>query len=80
MMQHPLSVQFAPLQGYTEAVYRNAHESVFGGADIYYTPFVRVEKGTFRSKDIRDISPENNRVSPSYPSSSPQQQRKRKRF
>ena len=62
MMQQTLSIQFAPLQGYTETVYRNAHEAVFGGADIYYTPFVRVEKETFRPKDVRDISPEKNRV------------------
>ena len=56
------SIFFAPLQGYTEAIYRNAHASVFGGIEAYYTPFVRFEKNIFRPKDIREISPENNSV------------------
>ncbi len=52
----------APLQGFTEAPWRNAHHEIFGGADAYYTPFVRLEHGEFRSKDVRDVSPENNAV------------------
>ncbi len=52
---------FAPLQGYTEAFYRNAHADVIGGIDEYYTPFLRLEKGTFRTKDLSDIQPERNR-------------------
>lgn len=55
-----LPIHFAPLQGYTDAIYRNAHASFFGGVTAYYTPFVRYEKGRFRSKDIRDIDPQNN--------------------
>lgn len=61
-MQETLPIYLAPLQGYTEAPYRNAHAACFGGVDTYYTPFVRLEKGHFRPKDIRDIKPENNRV------------------
>lgn len=52
----------APLQGLTEAPWRNAHREVFGGIDAYYTPFVRIERGEFRHKDLRDIAPENNSV------------------
>ena len=48
-------IQFAPLQGYTDQVYREAHARVFGGVETYYTPFVRVEKGEVRKKDLRDI-------------------------
>lgn len=56
-------VHFAPLQGFTDAVLRNAHEKVFGGVDSYYTPFVRLEKGdTFRRRELVDIEKENNRV------------------
>ena len=33
-------VAFAPLQGYTDCVYRRAHSEVAGGVDEYYTPFV----------------------------------------
>ena len=36
-------IHFAPLQGYTDSVYREAHTRVFGGVDTYYTPFVRIE-------------------------------------
>ncbi len=47
---------FAPLQGFTEAPYRKAHHEVCGGGDAYYAPFVRLEKGEIRKKDLRDIS------------------------
>ena len=47
-------IHFAPLQGYTDSVYREAHTRVFGGVDTYYTPFVRIEKGGFRNKDLKD--------------------------
>ncbi len=56
-----LPICFAPLQGYTEAVYRQAHARVFGGIDTYYAPFVRIEHGEIRRKDVRDVNPENNR-------------------
>lgn len=63
-MQDTLPIHFAPLQGYTEAIYRNAHDAFFGGVDTYYTPFVRLEKGNFRRRDVRGIEPENNGVLP----------------
>lgn len=59
-MDGNISIYAAPLQGYTEAAWRNAHHTVFGGTDGYFTPFVRIEKGAFRNKDLRDINPENN--------------------
>lgn len=61
-MQDTLPIHFAPLQGYTEVFYRNAHAACFGGVDTYYTPFVRLEKGSFRRRDVRGIEPENNQV------------------
>ena len=57
-----LPIHFAPLQGYTEASYRNAHAAIFGGVDTYHTPFVRIDRGDFRYKDVRDIDPVNNSV------------------
>ena len=62
MMSQTLPIHFAPLQGYTEVFYRNAHAACFGGVDTYYTPFVRLEKGSFRNRDVRGIEPENNKV------------------
>lgn len=48
----------APLQGYTEAAFRHFHAEVYGGcngaADAYFTPFVRVEHGEARGRDMRD--------------------------
>lgn len=54
-------MHFAPLQGYTDAVYREAHARAFGAVAAYYTPFVRYEKGGFRNKDLKEIAPEANR-------------------
>lgn len=62
-----IPVYFAPLQGYTDADYRNAHNLSFAGIDSYYTPFVRIEKGEFRKKDLKDISPGNNDSTPVIP-------------
>ena len=53
-------IEFAPLQGYTDAIYRTIHNKVFGGINSYYSPFIRLEKGEVRQKDIKDILPENN--------------------
>ena len=61
-MQKTLPIHFAPLKGYTDVISRNAHAACFGGIDAYYTPFVRVEKGTFRHRDVRGIEPGNNQV------------------
>jgi len=75
----PIAIHFAPLQGYTEAPYRNFHSSAFGGVDTYYTPFVRLEKGEFRRKELRDINPENNTVPKLIPqliASDPEEMRK----
>ncbi len=67
-------IHFAPLQGYTDSVYREAHARIFGGVATYYTPFVRIEKGGFRNKDLKDIACDRNRqvhVIPQLIASSP---------
>ena len=62
-----LLIHFAPLQGYTDDVYRRIHHELFGGITTYYTPFVRMEGGGVRSKDMRDIRPEFNEGVPVVP-------------
>ena len=57
-MMEPYVIHFAPLQGYTDSVYREAHAQIFGGVETYYTPFVRLEKTGFRNKELRDLVPE----------------------
>ncbi len=49
----------APLQGLTEAAWRNVHHGLFGdmqGDVEYFTPFIRVEKGEVRARDLRDFT------------------------
>ena len=62
-----MKIAFAPLQGYTDAVYRRAHHEVAGGVDEYYTPFVRWENEGLRPKDRRDVDPERNAGVPTVP-------------
>ncbi|MDY6332879.1 MAG: tRNA-dihydrouridine synthase family protein [Fibrobacter sp.] len=50
-----LKILFAPLQGYTTGIYRRAHAEIFGGVDAYYAPFLRIENGKPREKDLRDL-------------------------
>lgn len=57
-----MKIYSAPLQGFTEAVWRNIHNVVFGGIDGYFTPFLRYEHGEIRNKDIRDVERKNNAV------------------
>jgi tRNA-dihydrouridine synthase len=46
----------APLQGYTTAPWRRFHAEIYGAADAYFSPFLRVEKGEVRRHDLRDIT------------------------
>lgn len=57
-----MQVLFAPLQGYTTGIYRKAHAEIFGGVDAYYAPFLRIENGRPREKDLRDIDDDHNLI------------------
>lgn len=62
-MESRKEIHFAPVQGYTDSIYRNLHHSMFKGIDAYYTPFIRLEKGhEFRPRDLRDCDPSVNTV------------------
>ena len=67
MEEQLLPIYFAPLQGYTDDVYRRVHQALVGGVARYYTPFLRVEGGGVRSKDLRDVDPKNNQGVPLVP-------------
>ena len=60
-------IAFAPLQGYTDSVYRRAHRIHAGGVTEYYTPFIRLEGGTPRRKDMRDIAADECKGVPTVP-------------
>lgn len=53
-----MRIFFAPLQGFTEDAYRRLHSQLIGGVEAYCTPFIRLEHGEVRQKDLRDIRPE----------------------
>lgn len=58
-MHENFKLMVAPLQGLTEAEWRNVHFGLFGdrqGDVEYFTPFIRVEKGEVRARDLRDYS------------------------
>lgn len=57
-----MQYHFAPLQGYTDAVFRETHAKHFKGIDAYYTPFCRVEKGEMRWHDQKEINPNRNPI------------------
>lgn len=60
MMENPRFELFAaPLQGVTDRRWRHAHAGVAGEegrADLYFAPFVRVEHGLPRNRDLRDVA------------------------
>lgn len=62
-----MKIHFAPVQGHTDAAYRHFHAGRYTPADEYYTPFIRLEHGEVRKKDINDLNApvaENDRVVP----------------
>ena len=51
----------APIQGITDANYRNHYNSIFGGIDEYYSPFISpTSNEEFSSTFFNDIRPEKN--------------------
>ncbi|MDE6693530.1 MAG: tRNA-dihydrouridine synthase family protein [Muribaculaceae bacterium] len=65
-----LRLMAAPIQGLTEAAWRSVHFRMFGcfqGDVEYFTPFVRVEKGEVRKRDLHDFTSELNAGIPLTP-------------
>jgi len=56
-----MKIYFAPLEGITGYVFRNAYEKYYGGIDKYFTPFISPHtKKLMDTREKRDILPENN--------------------
>ncbi len=52
---------FAPLEGITGYIYRNAYQKFFHNVDCYYTPFIAPNKNQcFSSRERNDVLPEHN--------------------
>ncbi len=53
---------FAPMEGITGYIYRNAHHTFFGNMDKYFSPFiVPNQNGKLSTRERNDILPENNK-------------------
>lgn len=53
---------FAPMEGITKYLYREAFNCYFGGIDKYFTPFISPDKNTcLNKKELNDILPEHNK-------------------
>ena len=63
-----IALHFAPLQGYTDDIYRRLHHQLVGGVVFLLHPLLcdRTWR-TSAPKDLRDIAPEHNENVPVVP-------------
>jgi len=56
-----MNFYFAPMEGLTGYIYRNAHNAFFNNIDKYFSPFIPANQSEkFKTREINDILPENN--------------------
>lgn len=56
-----MKLYFAPLEGVTTRLFRDVHFKCFGGADLYYSPFITPgTEDKITSKLIKDVLPDEN--------------------
>lgn len=56
-----MNFYFAPMEGLTGYIYRNAHHSFFNNIDKYFSPFIIANQSdSFKTRELNDILPENN--------------------
>ena len=56
-----MKIYFAPMEGMTDGILRQAHHRIFGGVDVYCLPFHKLTQSlSLLTREIRDISPEEN--------------------
>ena len=57
-----MKIYFAPLEGITTYIFRNAYEKAFSGIDKYFAPFISpADHCAMNPKERRDVLPENNK-------------------
>ena len=56
-----MNFYFAPMEGLTGYIYRNAHHAVFNQIGKYFSPFIMANQSeSFKTRELNDILPENN--------------------
>lgn len=56
-----MNFYFAPMEGLTGYIYRNAHKAFFNNIDKYFSPFIFPNQSDrFTTRELKDILPENN--------------------
>ena len=56
-----MNYYFAPMEGLTGYVYRNAHNAFFHNINKYFSPFIVANQSdSFKTRELNDILPENN--------------------
>ena len=56
-----MNFYFAPMEGSTGYIYRNAHNAFFNNIDKYFSPFIVANQSeSFKTRELNDILPENN--------------------
>ncbi len=56
-----MNFYFAPMEGLTGYIYRNAHNAFFNKIDKYFAPFIVANQSdSFKTRELNDILPENN--------------------
>ena len=55
------SIYFAPLEGITGYIFRNAYNEIYGNVDKYFAPFISpTGRSSMTPRDRRDLDPDNN--------------------
>jgi tRNA-dihydrouridine synthase len=73
LQSHP-AYYFAPLQGFTDFVYRRVYSQVFSGIDAFFIPYISVKNNEILRKYEKEVLPANNpntKVIPQVLASSP---------
>ena len=56
-----MNFYFAPMEGLTGYIYRNAHNAYFNNIDKYFSPFIVANQSvSFKTKELNDVLPEHN--------------------
>jgi len=68
MTQNTIKIYQAPLQGFTDFVFRKVHAETFGGVDKYFIPYLSYGKGReIKKSQLKEVLPENNAAIPVIP-------------